>query len=62
MARLDTARLVADATTLTTRVHQVQQDPAVRKAWSEVGVDALRTTRSLTSAVAETGAAWRRAG
>ena len=61
MARLNTARLIADATTLSHRAYQVQQDPAVQKAWRETGNDFAKAGSSLMTAVFETRTAWRRA-
>jgi hypothetical protein len=60
MARIDTARLVRNATDLSLRAIHVQQDPAVRKAWREVAGDTATAAKSAAKAVDETGAAWRR--
>lgn len=63
MARINTAQLAAHATNvgaLGYRMHQVQQDPAVQKAWSEAGSDVARSAKSISVAVYETRAAWHR--
>ena len=61
MARIDTTRLIQEATNLG-RALEVQQDPAVQKAWSQVGHDVSRAVKSVTDAVVETRSAWRRSG
>lgn len=63
MARVNTARLVIAATEVSHlgyRAHQVQQDPAVQKAWKEAGSDVAVAAGSVVKAVAETRTAWRR--
>jgi len=60
MARINNALLVHNATTLGQRAHQVQQDPAVRKAWSAAGEDAAKAVQSVAAAAFETRSAWRR--
>ncbi len=60
MARINSALLVYNATTLGHRAQQVQQDPAVRKAWSTAGEDTAKAIQSVASAAFETRAAWRR--
>ncbi len=63
MAHINTAQLVSNATNvgaLCYRVHQLQQDPAVQKAWTEAGSDVARSAKSISIAVYETRAAWRR--
>lgn len=60
MARINSALLVYNATTLGHRAQQVQQDPAVRKAWSVAGEDAAKAVQSVAAAAFETRSAWRR--
>ena len=61
MARINTTQLI-NATDLGYRAYQVQQDPAVQKAWSEVRDDVAKAAKSFAKAAIETLAAWRRAG
>jgi len=60
MARIDIAELTQHATVLGSRVLEVQQDPAVQKAWKEATVDVATATKSVANAFIETRAAWRR--
>jgi hypothetical protein len=62
MARIDTTRLIQEATNLGGRALEVQQDPAVQKAWSQAGHDVASAAKSVTDAVVETRSAWRRSG
>jgi hypothetical protein len=62
MARLDKDQLVRTATGNVNRVLAVQQDPAVRKAWKQAGMQVAAAGVSLRDAVGETRAAWDRAG
>ena len=62
MARINTTQLIHNATNLGYRAHQVQQDPAVQKAWREAGDDAAKTIHSVALAVFETRTAFRRTG
>ena len=62
MARIDTTRLIQDATNLGGRALEVGQDPGFQKAWIQVGHDGARLAKSLTHAGAETRSAWRRSG
>jgi hypothetical protein len=62
MARINTNQMVQLGTTYGSRVQQVQQDPAVRKAWTEAAVNLRQALTSTTAAVTETRAAWSRTG
>jgi hypothetical protein len=62
MARINTQQMVKLGTTYGSRVQQVQQDPAVRRAWTEAAVNLHMALTSTTSAVTETRAAWSRTG
>jgi hypothetical protein len=62
MARINTTQLIHNATNLGYRAYQVQQDPAVQKAWCEVGGDVAKAAKSFARAAFETRSAWRRAG
>lgn len=61
MARINTTQLIHIAN-LGHCAYQVQQDPAVRKAWSEAGYDFGKASRSVAKAAFETRSAWCRAG
>jgi hypothetical protein len=61
MARINTTQLI-NATNLVSRACQVQQDPAVQKAWIQAGGDVATAAKSFARAAVETSAAWRRAG
>ena len=60
MARINSTQLVHNATSLSTRAYQVKEDPAVQKAWTTAGNDAVRAVQSVAAATFETRAAWRR--
>jgi hypothetical protein len=60
MALINSAQLIHEATNLGNRAYQVQQDPAVQKAWRSAGDDAVKTVHSVAAAVFETRAAWYR--
>lgn len=63
MAHVNTAQLIANTTcavSLLDRAYRVQQDPAVKKAWGEAAADGIEAGRSLSRAIGETLAAWRR--
>ena len=60
MARINTTQMVQLGTSYGSRVQQVQQDPAVRKAWTEAALNVRAAVTSSTAAVAETRAAWSR--
>jgi hypothetical protein len=60
MARLDTAQLLRNATAISCRAAQVQQDPAVQKAWGAAATDAIVAGKSLAGAIFETRSAWKR--
>jgi hypothetical protein len=60
VARINTVQLVSLAG-LGHRAFQVQQDPAVQKAWGIAGADVSRATKSIAAAIVETRHAWRRA-
>lgn len=65
MAHINTARLVLAATEVSHlgyRAQQVQQDPAVQKAWREAGSDVAVAASSVVKALSETHIAWRRTG
>lgn len=62
MARIDTTRLIQEATNLGGRALEVQQDPAVQKAWSQALHDVASAAKSVTDAIVETRSAWRRSG
>jgi len=62
MARIDSTQLVRDATNVGSRLYQVQQDPAVQKAWRAAGDEAVRTVQSVAMAAFETRSSWRRTG
>jgi len=64
MARINTSQLINHANhiggiiDMSDRAYQVQQDPAVRKAWRECRSDVTRAGKSLAMAAMETRAAW----
>lgn len=60
MARINTTQMVQLGTTYGNRVQQVQQDPAVRKAWTEAAMNIRMAVTSTTAAVTETRDAWQR--
>jgi hypothetical protein len=62
MTCIDTTRLIEEATDLGGRALEVQQEPAVQKAWSQAGHDVASAAKSVTDAVVETRSAWRRSG
>jgi hypothetical protein len=62
MARINTNQMVQLGTTYGSRVQQVQQDPAVRKACKEAAGDIATAVTSTKAAFTETVAAWRRTG
>ena len=65
MARINTIQLIDNAIQvgdLAQRVQQVQQDPAVQKAWIHAGDDITAAAKSITAAWFETRAAWLRTG
>ncbi len=62
MARINTNKLIIQATDVTDRANFVRTDPAVVKAWKEASSDIHQAVRSSTVAVLETQSAWRRAG
>ncbi len=65
MAHINTARLVLAATEVSHlgyRAQQVQQDPAVQKAWRDAGSDVAVAASSVVRALSETHLSWRRAG
>lgn len=62
MARINTGRLVIQATDIADRANFVRTDPAVVKAWKEASSDLHQAVRSTTVAALETKSAWGRAG
>lgn len=62
MARINTTKLIIQATDVADRTNFVRKDPAVVKAWNEASSDIHQAVRSSTVAVLETKSAWRRAG
>lgn len=60
MTRIDTTRLIQEATDLGGRALEVQQDPAVRKAWNQASHDVASAAKSVTDAVVTTRSAWGR--
>jgi hypothetical protein len=62
MARINTNQMVQLGTTYGSRVQKVQQDPVVRRAWTEAAINLRQALTSTTSAVAETRDAWVRSG
>ncbi len=62
MARINTSRLVFQATDVADRANFVRTDPAVVKAWKVASSDLNHAFRSTTLAVLETKSAWGRAG
>lgn len=60
MARIDISKLTQNATVLGPRALDVQQDPAVQKAWSGAFSDLKEAFKSVTDALVETRGAWRR--
>ena len=60
MAHINTALLIYNATDLGHRACEVQQDPAVQKAWRDAGLDVSRAAKSLSRAATETRSAWHR--
>jgi hypothetical protein len=61
MARIDTAKLILQATDVADRAYYVRQDPAVIKAAREAWADLAQARRSSSRLVMEAGSAWRRA-
>jgi len=62
MSRIDTAKLINQATDFADRANVVRQDPAVVKAWKEASSDLVQAGRSTSRAISETSSVWRRAG
>ena len=62
MAALNTALLISEATVLSRRAYQVQQDPAVQKACREAIRDLATAGRSAAAAFYEARSAWARTG
>jgi hypothetical protein len=62
MARINTSKLIVQATDIADRANFVRKDPAVVKAWNQAGSDVHQALRSTTVAVLETRSAWGRAG
>lgn len=60
MARINTQQMVQLGTTYGSRIQQVQQDPAVRKAWTEAAMTIRQAVTATTAAVTETRDAWGR--
>lgn len=60
MARINTTQMVQLGTSYAGRAQQVQQDPAVRKAWTEAAASIRMAVTSTTAAVTETRDAWHR--
>lgn len=55
-------RVVAELGHFFGRVHQLQQDPAAQKAWSDAARNVAEACTSVSTAVSETRSAWRRTG
>jgi hypothetical protein len=62
MARINTTQMVQLGTSYGSRIQQVQQDPAVRKACATAATDVVTAVTSTRAAFSETLAAWRRTG
>jgi len=62
MARINIGELTQHATVLGSRALEVQQDPAVQKAWRDASLDVATATKSVANALFETQSAWRRSG
>jgi hypothetical protein len=62
MARINTAKLIIEATDVADRANFVRNEPAVVKAWKEASSDVHRAGRSTNVALLETKSAWQRAG
>lgn len=62
MTRINTTKLIVQATDFADRTNFVRKDPAVVKAWKEASSDIRQAARTTTVAVAETRAAWDRSG
>lgn len=60
MARLNTARLILQATEAADRANFVRQDPAVVKAAKVAHEDVVRASKSTYALARETRSAWRR--
>lgn len=60
MAKLSTIQMIDLTVGLAVRVNEVQQDPAVRKAWHGAAQDTTRAVKSVAGAMSESLAAWRR--
>lgn len=62
MARINTVQLIDNATNLGDRARKVQQDPAVRKAGTQMALDARQAYTSAAAFASEVSASWRRNG
>jgi hypothetical protein len=62
MTRINTAKLVGEATDFADRANFVRSEPAVVKAWKEASSDLHQAARSTNVAFLETKSAWERSG